>query len=125
MIQTTPTGHEHMLRAVTNMLFAVHLFVHEGELSGFGYESEKLDPLKWDDGVHPDILWEFEAADTPVRVLGYYVTDANGSIMYSENFPASAENEDEEPGFVIGRQGDRIAVGLRLNLFVASASAQT
>lgn len=108
-----------MLRAVVEVLKRVHLFVTEGELTGYGYLPEPIDPDRWQEGVYPDIMWEFDAGDKPARVLGYYVTDEEGKIMYSENFPPSTENEDDDAGFVIGRQGDRIVVGLRLNLFVA------
>ena len=111
-----------MLQAVTDTLARVHLFINEGELSGYGYAAKVLNPTEWNDGVYPDITWEFNAAEKNVRVMGYYVTDGDGRVMYSENFPASAENEDDEPGFVIGKQGDRIAVGMRLNLFVAQAA---
>ena len=120
MIQTTPHGHDIMLNSVTATLATVHLFVNEGELSGYGYSPELLDPAKWDAGVYPDILWEFEAGERPARVMGYYVADSEGRVMYSENFPASPDNEDDDAGFVIGRQGDRVLVGLRLNLFAAS-----
>jgi len=117
MIQTTPIGYSRFMKAITEPLQAVHLFVETGELSGYGYAAETIDPELWDEGVYPDILWEFEKSETPSRVLGYYVTGTDGRIMYSENFPAHSDNDDDLPGYVIGRAGDRIAVGLRLNLF--------
>lgn len=122
MLQTTPTGHDVMLHAVTETLFTVHLFVTDGELSGYGYQPERIDTSLWQDGVYPDITWEFDAGEKPTRVLGYYVAGDDGAMLYSENFPASTENEDDEPGYTIGRQGDRIVVGLRLNLFVSQAA---
>ena len=119
MIQTTPAGKTLMLKAVTDTLKTLHLFVNEGELKGYSYGPAVLDPEQWDDGVYPDVLWEFSGGDEPARVMGYYVTNDEGAVMYSENFPASEENEDDQPGFVIGKQGDRVRVGMRLNLFVA------
>lgn len=119
MIQTTPAGKTLMLKAVTDTLKELHLFVNDGELVGYGYSSVLLDPAQWDDGVYPDVLWEFNGAEQPARVMGYYVTNEQGEVMYSESFPASEENEDDLPGFVIGKQGDRVRVGMRLNLFVA------
>lgn len=119
MIQTTPTGKTLMLKAVTDKLKSLHLFVNEGELKGYGYGPARLDPAQWEDGVYPDVVWEFNGADEPARVMGYYVTNDEGAVMYSENFPASEENTDDAPGFVIGKQGDRVRVGMRLNLFVA------
>lgn len=119
MIQTTPAGKALMLQAVTDTLKKLHLFVNEGELVGYGYNPAVLDPAQWEDGVYPDVLWEFTGSDDPARVMGYYVTNDAGEVMYSENFPASEENTDDGPGFVIGKQGDRVRVGMRLNLFVA------
>ena len=107
-----------MLQAVTDKLTEVHLFVNDGELVGYGYSPAVLDPVQWEDGIYPDVLWEFNGAENPARVMGYYVTNNKGMVVYSENFPMSAENEDDQPGFIIGKQGDRVRVGLRLNLFV-------
>lgn len=108
-----------MLQAVTDKLKSLHLFVNEGELKGYGYGPAVLDPAQWEDGVYPDVVWEFNGADEPARVMGYFVTNEGGAVIYSENFPTSEENEDDAPGFVIGKQGDRVRVGMRLNLFVA------
>lgn len=108
-----------MLKAVTDKLEKLHLFVNDGELVGYGYGPAVLDPAQWVDGVYPDVLWEFNGAEQPARVMGYFVTNEEGGVMYSENFPASEENEDNQPGFVIGKQGDRVRVGLRLNLMIA------
>lgn len=121
MINTTPDGYSRMLAAVTGTIRAVHLFVHSGELSGYGYTEERIDPEKWEDGRYPDVVWELEASEQPARVLGYYVTGEDGGILFSENFPPSSENDDDEPGYVIGRKGDRIAVGLRLNMSFLSS----
>lgn len=119
MIMTTPKGQALMLKAVTDKLASVHLFVNEGELVGYGYGPVQLDPGQWEGGAYPDILWEFNGAEKSARVLGYYVTNEQGEVIYSENFPPSEENDDNDPGFVIGKQGDRVRVGMRLNLFVA------
>jgi hypothetical protein len=95
--------------------------VNDGELVGYGYSPKPIDSLGWQRGVYPDQVFEFNGAQDNARVLGYYVTDKEGRIMFSENFPSSSENPDNDPGFVIGKQGDRITVGMRLNLFVAQA----
>jgi hypothetical protein len=122
MIQTTPNGHRRILKAVTDTLKTLHLYVFEGEVSGYGYAARALRPELWEAGVYPDQLWEFDAEDDSARVLGYYVTDVEGHVIFSEEFPI--QGEEAEPGFVIGRQGDRIVVGLRLNLMVASSDGQ-
>jgi len=120
MIQVTPYGHDLFMGALVVHLDSVHLFVDNGELSGYGYAPVKLQPELWEGGVYPDILFELEKGEKE-RVMGYYVADDQGRVVYSENFGPSDDNDDSEAGFVIGRQGDRILVGLRLNLFMSQA----
>jgi len=117
MLIMTPYGKDYALNLVRMGLSSVHLYVDKGELKGYGYEPVGLDPEKWEGITYPDILWTLRAGEQPARVMGYYVAAPNGAIVLSEEFPTSTENDDDQPGFVIGREGDRIRVSLRLNLF--------
>lgn len=106
MINLSPHGQRLMLKGVTNPIKAIHLFVDSGELEGHGYSPKPIDPGSWDGPNYPPLVWEFSAGDT-VNVVGYFVTDADGQMVFTENF--------DEP-MKLEHNGDRITVHMRMRL---------
>lgn len=116
MLNITPYGYSAFTGAATSVPKQVHLHTESGELTGHGYAPIPLDSEQWDEGRYPDLQWEFEAGDT-VWVLGYYVTDINGKIIYSEEFTQrTPEGDMVGSPMKIQHNGDRITVALNLNL---------
>lgn len=115
MINITPKGYKAFTKAITSTLRSIHLFTDQGELTGHGYKPKDLIVGKWDGGVYPDVTWEFTSGD-PVTVLGYYVSDGEG-MLFSEPFTAINEGGARvDAPMEIKNNGDRITVGVRLNL---------
>jgi hypothetical protein len=107
----TTDGRRILRQAMLKELGAVHLYVDAGELSGYGYAPHVLDHAKWDGGEYPAIKFELDEGENN-RVMGYFITDTDGTPIASEEF-----TRGEEPsGFPIGRRGDRIFVTPKLNL---------
>jgi len=112
MLSVTPHGHSTMLEAITRVVRTMHLYTDLGELTGYDYAPKSIKGKDWSGGAYPEQLWEFEAGD-PTRVMGYYLADANGRVLLTEEFGVGA---DGKQGYDIGRKGDRIAVTVALNL---------
>jgi len=112
MIVLTPHGHTVVMTAIQGVLKRIHLFTMKGELEGYGYAPKDIDQSQFKDGKYPDQTWEFEDG-TPIRVLGYYLTDSSKAMIFSEEFN---EDVDGDRGFKIGKKGDRILVGVNLRV---------
>ena len=107
-ITVTTEGQVEFTDAIAQRLKRVHLFVDQGELQGHGYTPVNINPELWELGTYPTITWEFEAGE-PVQVLGYYVTKEDGTILYTELFQRTKEDD-----FIIKNNGDRISVNINL-----------
>lgn len=120
MINISPLGMKTFKQVIAASARTLHLYVDEGELQGHGYKSVRLKPSVWDDGVYPDVQWEFDSGE-PVEVLGYYAANEGGGILFSE--PFTARNDDGttyDTPMTIKNNGDRITVGMRINLLGSS-----
>lgn len=111
MIKLTPYGSEQFQNAVNRVPSMVHLYVETGELEGYGYAPKRFDVSQWDSrGRYPEFLWEFNSGNQRSAVLGYYVTDSAGQVLFSEDFP--------EP-YYVQNQGDRIGVAIDMEFLGA------
>ena len=116
MISVTPYGFKIFLAAQTQAIRNLHLYTESGELSEHGYVPIPIQPSQWSDGKYPEQVWEFDSGE-PVDVLGYYVTDEAGKLLYSEAFQKRNDAGDViDAPMLIKNNGDRIAVGLNLTL---------
>ena len=106
MINLSPHGQQLMLAGVTSPIAKIHLYIESGELEGHGYAPQNIDAEKWDGPAYPEIVWEFSAGER-VMVLGYFVTDAGGNMIFTEDF--------DEP-MKLEHNGDRITVHMRMRL---------
>ena len=90
------------------------MFVEEGELKGHGYSAKNLELSKWSpDGQYPELMWVFDAENKASNVLGFFVSDANGQVLFSDTF---------DEANVIQNQGDRIGVSIKLRFMGALGS---
>lgn len=112
MLVLTEPGRKIFTKASTDVLRRAHLFTDAGELKGYGYQPRDLDKAKWNGGVYPDLLWEFEPGDE-TTVVGYFVTSANGTVLYTEQFDLDTDNEP----MIIGGRGDKVRVAMALRFF--------
>ena len=110
MISITPYGSKEFQAAVEKLPTSVHLYVDTGELKGYGYEPKLLQVSNWSNGDYPELMWEFKAENEPAYVMGYFVSDAQGQVLFSDAFDES---------YKIQNQGDRIGVSIRLK-FIGS-----
>lgn len=106
MISLSPYGAGLLVTSFTDKLRSAHLFVDDGEMKSHGYAPRLLTRTKWQDGNYPSLVWEFVAGD-PVNVLGYFVSDKDDKMIFSELF--------DEP-FLIQHNGDRITVDIKLTI---------
>jgi len=110
VISLTPYGRATFQKQIERIPSTVHLYVEEGELKGYGYKTKVFDVTQWVNGDYPEMIWEFDAEDQAAFVLGYYVSDADGKVLFSDQFDES---------YKIQRQGDRIAVSISMNFIGA------
>lgn len=104
MPDMTPYGRRVFQQAILDIPKAVHLYVDNGELKGYGYSPKRINANEFDEnGSYPELLWVFSAEQNEANVQGMYVTDANGKVLYSEQFP--------QP-YRIQNQGDRVGVSI-------------
>lgn len=111
MIRLTQTGHDVFMQAIQRSAASIRLMTDNGELQGHGYEAKRLDANAWVNGEYPKVVWEFSAGN-PVSVVGYFVNDANGSMLFSEDFPEGPQE--------IKNTGDRIGITIRLSLIAGA-----
>ena len=112
----TQDGYAVLLNAVTTTVRGLHLFTDKGELEGYGYEPKPVDPGQWTGNRYPTQEWVFSTGPQ-LRVRGYYVTGADGKVLWSREFPVSERAPDD---YVIGRDRDRIAVTLTFGLLAGN-----
>lgn len=105
MISLTPYGSKVFQKATERIPASVHLYVDSGELVGYGYEPKMLKANEWIEGQYPELMWEFSSENQPADVLGYYVSDAEGQVLFSSQF--------DKPNR-IKNQGDRIGVSINM-----------
>jgi len=114
MITMTQYGRDTFQNAVLQIPKTVHLYVEDGELKGYGYEPKQIRRESFDaNGRHPELMWVFNAEPEAAQVLGFYVTDAHGQVLYSDQF--------KEP-YKIQNQGDRIGVSINMAFLGAMGS---
>jgi len=114
MASMTPYGRKAFQNAILSVPHKVHLYVESGELTGFGYSPKRLVAAEFDDnGLYPEQIWVFNSEAEAAMVLGLYVTDADGQVLYSDQFP--------EP-YKIQNQGDRIGVSVNMSFLGALGS---
>lgn len=101
MITITPYGRTQYQDAVNRIPAQIHLYTDAGELTGFGYAPKRFDFNQWKGGDYPEFVWVFENGEGKESVLGHYVTDSSGQVIFSDSF--------DEP-YVVEKKGDRIAV---------------
>jgi len=106
MINISPQGRTAFVKAITNTITSAHLYTEQSELDGNGYTSKPIESNRWLDGDYPELVWEFSAG-AKQRVMGYFVRNDAGDLLFSEDF--------SEP-YIIQHNGDRIGVSIRLNL---------
>lgn len=111
VIILTDYGRTESLKKQYSLYKKAHLFTDDGEFKGRGYSSKTLEIKKWKDGVYPDLVWDFEAG-TKVEVIGYYVTDVNEKIIFSQQFEAG----DIPEKLIIEHRGDRIRIQIAVNI---------
>lgn len=109
MITVTPHGHRLFLGTITGAARSAHLFVESGELKGYGYEPLPVEPGAWQDGMYPQLKWTLQGGEKE-DILGYYVTDENGSMLWSEPFGEA---------FTIKQAGGVVTVNMKLNLLTS------
>jgi len=114
MMMITNEGHNTFFKAIVGSLDSVHLMTDQGELTGYNYKPKKLTASAWSmSGRYPEQAWVFTAGDK-VQVKGYYVTNAEGKIMFSDEFDITDEDD-----FVIQHDGSKIKVNIELSLLAA------
>jgi hypothetical protein len=110
MIRVTQNGNKVMIDAITASVDKFHLFTDAGELTGHGYSPIEVDPTLWDRGAYPEQEWTFAGGDS-TKVLGYFASSKDGTIMFDEHF-----NDDSEDNFIVKNIGDKIKISVRLML---------
>ncbi len=106
MISLSPKGKTELLSGMTDKMSSAHLMVNDGELEGHDYSPIKLVRTKWIEGRYPTMTWEFTAGNIE-DVLGYYIVNKEGDLIFSELFDAT---------YTIQHSGDRISVNINFNL---------
>ena len=109
MITVTPHGHRLFLSGITSAARQAHLFVDEGELKGYGYEPLPVEPEQWQDGMYPQLKWTLIGGKEQ-DILGYYVTDETGAMLWSEPFGEAFTNK---------QAGGVVTVNMKLNLLAS------
>lgn len=110
MITVTPIGRKQFQDAINRIPAQIHLHTDNGELNKFGYAPKRFQFDKWVGGDYPEFIWVFENDEGSESVLGHYITNADGEVIFSDSF--------DEP-YVIEKKGDRIVIKLNMDFIGA------
>ena len=108
MLVLTPHGSNTFLSSITRRMKTIHLHTRTGELKGYGYEYKHINVDS--DGVVSEAEWTLVKSADEEQVVGYFVADDAGAVLFSEEFdaPMSVGNKITEIGV-------RIRLGMLFN----------